>query len=88
LQDGIASPDDVDSHSQGLGLRYSFIGPFETMHLNADGVKDYCKKCDANVLNICESQSALDKQLRERYHLNARRKWRDSSLAAIAINRL
>jgi len=44
--------------SQGLGLRYSFIGLFETMHLNADGVKDYCKKCDANVLNICESQSA------------------------------
>ena len=26
--------------SQGLGLRYSFMGPFETIDLNADGRKD------------------------------------------------
>jgi len=34
LQDGIASPDDVDAAIfQGLGMRHSFMGPFETMHL-------------------------------------------------------
>ena len=59
MQDGIASPDDVDTAiSRGLGVRYSFIGPFETTHLNVDGVEDYCKKYGANILNVCESQSA------------------------------
>ena len=42
----------------GLGLRYSFMGPFETMHLNVNGVEDYCKTYGANILNIGESQSA------------------------------
>jgi len=97
LQDGIASPDDVDTAiSWGLGLRHSFMAPFETMRLNVDGVEDYCKKYGANILNILESQSAsrslsgstldvIKKQWKERY-LNARRKWRDSRLAALAIN--
>ena len=38
----MASPDDVDTAiSLGLGLRHSFMDPFETMHLNVDGVEDY-----------------------------------------------
>lgn len=38
LQDGVCSPEDVDTvMSKGLGLRYSFMGPFETMHMNAGG---------------------------------------------------
>lgn len=37
-QDGVCSPEDVDTvMTQALGLRYSLIGPFETMHLNASG---------------------------------------------------
>ena len=37
-QDGVCSPEDVDTvMTQALGLRYSVIGPFETMHLNAAG---------------------------------------------------
>ena len=32
------SPGDLDLvMSDGLGLRYAFIGPLETMHLNAEG---------------------------------------------------
>jgi len=55
----MASPDDVDTAiSRGLGLRHSFMDPFETMHLNVDGVEDHCKKYGANTLNICEGQSA------------------------------
>ena len=35
---GVASPDDVDkSIRDGLGVRWCFMGPFETMDLNADG---------------------------------------------------
>jgi L-gulonate 3-dehydrogenase len=40
-QDGIASPEDVDQAVvEGLGMRYSFMGVFETMHINADGMED------------------------------------------------
>ncbi len=40
---GLASADDVDvAIKDGLALRWSFIGPFETIDLNApDGVRDY-----------------------------------------------
>ena len=40
---GVASPDDVDvAIKDGLALRWSFMGPFETIDLNApDGVRDY-----------------------------------------------
>ena len=32
------SVEDVDKVMwAGLGMRYAFIGPFETMHLNAEG---------------------------------------------------
>lgn len=35
-QDGIISVKDIDLvMSEGLGMRYAFIGPMETMHLNA-----------------------------------------------------
>ena len=38
LQDGIVSPQDVDTiMSQGLGMRYAFMGPWETGYLNANG---------------------------------------------------
>lgn len=37
-QEGVVSPGDLDLvMSDGLGLRYAFIGPLETMHLNAEG---------------------------------------------------
>lgn len=39
IQEGIVSPSDLDLVvSDGLGMRYAFIGPLETMHLNAEGM--------------------------------------------------
>lgn len=39
MQEGIVSPNDLDLvMSDGLGMRYAFIGPLETMHLNAEGM--------------------------------------------------
>ena len=38
VQDGIVSVDDVDKTiREGLGLRWAFMGPFETIDLNAPG---------------------------------------------------
>jgi L-gulonate 3-dehydrogenase len=46
VEDGIASPEDVDATiKHGLGLRWSFMGPFETIDLNAPGgLADYCAR--------------------------------------------
>ncbi|MGB0352883.1 MAG: 3-hydroxyacyl-CoA dehydrogenase [Paracoccaceae bacterium] len=43
LQNGVAAPEDIDrAICDGLGMRWSFMGPFETIHLNAPGgVSDY-----------------------------------------------
>ena len=44
--DGYASTDDIDKTVRdGLGLRWSFMGPFETIDLNAPGgVAAYCER--------------------------------------------
>lgn len=43
---GVMSPEDVDKTMRySIGLRWSFMGPFETMDLNApDGFKDYAHR--------------------------------------------
>ena len=44
--EGVASAEDVDKTIRdGLGLRWSFMGPFETIELNAPGgIPDYCAR--------------------------------------------
>lgn len=38
MADGILSAKDVDAvMSEGLGMRYAFLGAFEAAHLNAEG---------------------------------------------------
>lgn len=46
VADGVASPEDVDlGLRDGLALRWSFMGPFETIDLNAPaGVRDYAER--------------------------------------------
>jgi 3-hydroxyacyl-CoA dehydrogenase len=45
VADGVADPDDIDvAVRQALGLRWAFIGPFETMDLNAaEGFEQYAR---------------------------------------------
>lgn len=44
--DGVVSPQDLDKTlKDGLGLRWSFLGPFGTIELNAPGgIADYCRR--------------------------------------------
>ena len=46
VQNGVVSPQDLDyTMSHGLGLRWAFMGPFETIELNAPGgIADYCER--------------------------------------------
>ena len=103
IQDGIATVEDVDTAIRdGLGLRYSFMGPFEIMHLNANGVVDHAAVYGPNITRICESQTpardllsgpTLDhvKTVMEGKipldKLGERRKWRDQRLAALALHK-
>ncbi|HVE50640.1 MAG TPA: 3-hydroxyacyl-CoA dehydrogenase [Casimicrobiaceae bacterium] len=46
VQEGYVTPHDLDrTIADGLGLRWSFMGPFETIELNAPGgIADYCER--------------------------------------------
>jgi 3-hydroxyacyl-CoA dehydrogenase len=46
VADGVVTPYDLDKTvKDGLGLRWSFMGPFETIELNAPGgIADYCAR--------------------------------------------
>jgi 3-hydroxyacyl-CoA dehydrogenase len=46
VQEGVVSPQDLDDTVRhGLGLRWAFMGPFETIELNAPGgIADYCER--------------------------------------------
>ena len=55
--EGYVSPQDLDRTVQdGLGLRWSFIGPFATIELNAPGgVGDYCARYGAFYRSLAEN---------------------------------
>ncbi|XP_072300261.1 lambda-crystallin homolog [Eucyclogobius newberryi] len=57
VQDGFISVKDVDLvMSEGLGMRYAFIGPMETMHLNApEGLGDYMKRYGPGIHRVLSS---------------------------------
>ncbi|XP_067842185.1 lambda-crystallin homolog [Heptranchias perlo] len=101
VNDGILSPEDVDLvMSAGLGMRYAFMGPFETIHLNAEGLKNYCERYDVGMRRVSSSfgpvpefsgevMEKINQAMSQRIppdpeHLNSRRQWRDSCLAALA----
>lgn len=97
------SPEDIDTAiSQGLGLRYSFMGVFETMHLNATGMQEYCQLYGENIVTVCDTQKpsrplsgstleAVRQSMEGKVPLDKlsdRRKWRDNRLAALAIHKM
>jgi len=58
VEDGVLSPADVDTTVvYGLAMRYSFMGPFQTIDLNAPkGVSDYCNRYLEGIYKILVAQ--------------------------------
>lgn len=52
--EGVVSPQDLDKTIRdGLGLRWAFMGPFETIELNAPGgIPDYCERFGASLQDM------------------------------------
>uniref|UniRef100_A0A8C2NSY2 L-gulonate 3-dehydrogenase n=2 Tax=Capra hircus TaxID=9925 RepID=A0A8C2NSY2_CAPHI len=96
VEKGVVSPGDLDLvMSDGLGLRYAFIGPLETMHLNAEGMLSYCDRYSEGMKRVLKtfgpvpefSGATAEKvhQVCELLpHLAARRAWRDGCLMRLA----
>jgi 3-hydroxyacyl-CoA dehydrogenase len=98
VEDGICSAADVDKAiSDGLGLRWFFMGPFETIDLNApNGIAEYCRNLGPMYHGLAREQAdprewsaelvqSIERQRREVTQasgLPARRAWRDRCLAA------
>lgn len=101
VEAGYASAEDVDiGLREGLALRWSFIGPFETIDLNAPGgVRDYVTRYAGVYEGLSEQPAAdwpgevLDRIEDERRArlpedaLAARQAWRDRRLMALAVHK-
>jgi L-gulonate 3-dehydrogenase len=104
VEDGYMTPEDVDTCiAHGLGLRWSFMGPFETIDLNAPaGLADYCRRFGAPYYEIMKEQAqnvrpwgekvvaTLDGHRRRALPANKlgdRSGWRDRRLMALAAHK-
>lgn len=104
VDDDVASPQDVDlAVSQGLGLRWSFIGPFETIDLNAPGgVKDYFDRYGDSISRVIkpmdnsrpwtkETVEKIHNAMRAEVPMEKRSKrldWRNERLLGLAVHKL
>ena len=103
FDEGYASAEDIDKTvAVGLGLRWSFMGPFETIDLNAPaGVADYAKRLGPLYHSVAASRTApkawgveltskVEAERREHLSvddLDKRRAWRDRRLMALAAHK-
>jgi 3-hydroxyacyl-CoA dehydrogenase len=103
LAGGYASAADVDrAVAHGLGLRWSFMGPFETIDLNAPGgIRDYVARYAPLYMRLAKTQkepcdwlAALDQRIEAdraaalpRERLGERQAWRDRRLVGLAAHK-
>ena len=102
VRDGVVSQEDLDATiKHGLGLRWAFMGPFETIDLNAPGgLADYCARYGAlyeqvqEEMTPCRLTPALVAELDATRRaalpaaeLPARAAWRDQRLMALAAHK-
>lgn len=104
VEQGIVSVEDLDvTVKDGLGLRWSFMGPFETIDLNAPaGLEDYCKRYGGMYQSISTEQTNTDpwsedlirnaeaqrRSMLAKEDLLKRRLWRDERLMALMKHKM
>lgn len=99
VDDGVLGVKDIDKvMSDGLGMRYAFLGILETTHLNAEGFIDYCDRYSKTIYAVSkdfkptpkfegERVSDMAQQLEAQIPLDklqARRDWRDKCLTKLS----
>ncbi len=103
VEDNVIGAVDLDrAIADGLGLRWSFMGPFETIDLNAPGgIRDYVQRFGQPYYEIALEQvqarrwtepliSKVEQERREVLpadQLEARQRWRDLYLMSIVANK-
>jgi L-gulonate 3-dehydrogenase len=103
IADGYVTADDLDKTiKDGLALRWSFMGPIETIDLNApQGVADYLERYGPTIRRVGDSQSTaapwpatigttLDAERRAavpKEKLEEATAWRDRGLMALAAHK-
>ena len=103
MADGYCSAEDVDiGLREGLALRWSFMGPFETIDLNAPGgIADYVQRYQGLYQDMFPSMQRrvdwagpvlqiVEQQRRKRLpgsRLAERLRWRDRRLMALAVHK-
>ena len=102
VKDGISSAEDIDKAiSQGLGLRWSFMGPFQTIHLNApEGIAGYVERYEKMYREMFNKPDmdwssvvklGLEEELLNLYQLSDREKHekeRDDKLTKLFLHKI
>ena len=103
IGEGYVSAEDLDKTIRdGLGLRWAFMGPIETIELNApDGILDYCERYAPTLLKLSEppvTEEIWSEENRRRVAESWGQKpspedvarkslWRDQRLAALVAHK-
>ena len=102
VKEGISSAEDIDKAiSEGLGLRWSFMGPFQTIHLNApEGIAGYVKRYEKMYRKMFSKSDigwssvvklGLEEELLNLYQISEREKHekeRDSKLTELILHKI
>ena len=102
VKDGISTAEDIDKAiSQGLGLRWSFMGPFQTIHLNApEGIAGYVERYEKMYKEMFNKPDmdwssvvklGLEEELLNLYQLSDREKHekeRDDKLTKLFLHKI
>ena len=101
VKEGICSAQEIDKAiSEGLGLRWSFMGPFQTIHLNApEGIAGYVDRYEKMYQGMFEHldiewssviKLGLEEELLKLYDLSEREKYekdRDNRLTKLILHK-
>lgn len=104
VEDGVCDAADVDiAIAEGIGLRWAFMGPFETIDLNApEGVRDYCSRFAKMYYGFATEDPSprlwsddligrIEAERRETLSadkLGERTAWRDRRLADLVVSKM